>query len=133
MPSFDVVSEVDLQEVRNAVNQTARGVAAAIDVLRQRLVRRGLPLEASTEGEVRPVGQGRTRKLPTVDQGIPRDAATALGREIRGPGLKRQGQVKGDRLRVQAKKRDDLQRVIAHLRHLDHRPPCSSSTVATDR
>ena len=153
MPSFDIVSTIDLQEVRNAVDQAAREVAtrfdfkgtgttvelseegivvessaegrldAAVDVLRSKLVRRKVPLKALAGGEPRAAGGGRVRAVFTLTQGIPQDAAKELAKRIRDMRLKVQAQIQGDQLRVQGKKRDDLQTVIAELKSLDHRIP----------
>ena len=153
MPSFDIVSVVDRQEVRNAVDQAAREVAtrfdfkgtgtavqltdegivvesstearldAAVDVLRSKLVRRKVPLKALAGGEPKTVGGGRVRAVFTVREGIPQDAAKELAKRVRDLGLKVQAQIQGDRLRVQGKQRDDLQRVIAEMKALDYRIP----------
>ncbi len=153
MPSFDVVSEVDQQEVRNAVDQAARETAtrfdfkgtgttvalageeiavesstedrlkAAVDVLKEKLIRRKVPLKALGGGDPREVGGGRFRSTFTMNQGIAQDAARDLNKRVRDLKLKVQVQVQGDRLRVSGKKRDELQQVIAHLKDLDYRIP----------
>ena len=153
MPSFDVVSEVDMQEVRNAADQAMREVVnrydfkgtdtsvnlsddeitiessaegrldAAIDVLKTKLVRRNVSLKALGGGEPRQIGGGRFQAEFTLNQGIPQEAAKELSKDIRDMGLKVQVQIQGNQLRVQAKKRDDLQAVIAELRGLDFRLP----------
>ena len=152
MPSFDVVSQVDLQEVRNAVDQAMREIVnrydfkgtntsvelgdgisvesasegrydAAVDVLKGRLVKRGVSLKVLEGGEAKPSSGGRVRGTFTLAQGIPQDAAKELGKTIRDSRLKVQVQVQGDQLRVQGKKRDDLQEVIAMLKALDYRIP----------
>ena len=153
MPSFDVVSQVDLQEVRNAVDQAAREAAtrydfkgtktsvalqgdaivvessteqrleAAIDVLKEKLVRRKVSLKALGGGKPHEVGGGRFRAEFTLNQGISQDAARELGKTVRDLKLKVQVQVQGDQLRVSGKKRDELQEVIQTLRGLDYRLP----------
>jgi uncharacterized protein YajQ (UPF0234 family) len=105
MPSFDIVSQVDMQEVRNAVDQAVReivnrydfkgtdtrisisddGIAlessaegrleAAIDVLKGRLVKRKVSLKAISGGEIKPAASGRVQTDFTLSQGIPQDAA----------------------------------------------------------
>ena len=150
MPSFDVVSEVDTQELRNAVDQASREftnrydfrgtettveisgadlvvvessaegrVEAANQVLREKLVKRKIDPKAITGGEPKQVGGGRFRSEWRLAQGIPQAEAKKLTKEIRDSGLKVQAQVQGDQVRVQGKKRDDLQAVIAHLKDLD--------------
>lgn len=153
MPTFDVVSQVDLQEVRNAADQARRELTtrfdfkgtdtsvslqdqtltvessadgrltAAIDVVKERLVKRKVSLKALGGGEPEQVGGGRFRSEFTLNTGINQDAARELSKTIRDSKLKVQVQIQGDQLRVQAKKRDDLQEVIAMLRGLDYRLP----------
>jgi uncharacterized protein YajQ (UPF0234 family) len=153
MPSFDIVSQVDMQEVRNAVDQAAREIVnrydfkgtdtkinlsddgislesnadsrleAAIDVLKGRLVKRNVSLKSIAGGEIKPAASGRVQTLFTMSQGIPQDAAKELSKMVRDAKLKVQVQIQGDQLRVQGKKRDDLQTVIQLLRDLDYRLP----------
>lgn len=153
MPSFDVVNQVDMQEVLNAVDQANREVVnrydfrgtdtrfevtetgiradsasegrleAAIDVLHSKLVRRNVSLKVLGGGEPQQVGGGRWRSEFSLDQGIPQDAAKELSKHVRDMKIKVQVQIQGDQLRVQAKKRDDLQNVIAELKSLDFRLP----------
>jgi uncharacterized protein YajQ (UPF0234 family) len=147
--SFDIVSQVDMQEVRNAVLQTARevstrydlkraaaeahledeeirleaadnfSVAQALDVLKTRLVRRGVDLKSARYGDVQPASRGRARQRITFQQGIPKETAKRLIAEVKKLKLKVQVSIQGESLRVSGKKRDDLQQVIAHLRDLD--------------
>lgn len=149
MPSFDIVSEVDRQEVTNAVDQARREVAnrydfrgtdteidfsdeeirvesdspgrveAAVEVLRQKLVRRKVSLKALSGGDVEPAAGGRSRAVFRLNQGIDSDAAKDLSKRIRDMKLKVQVQIQGDQLRVTGKKRDDLQDVIARVKELD--------------
>jgi uncharacterized protein YajQ (UPF0234 family) len=153
MPSFDVVSQVDMQEVRNAVDQAAREIVnrydfkgtdtkvsladdgillessadgrleAAIDVLKGRLVKRKVSLKSLSGGDIKPAAGGRVQALFSLNQGIPQDAARELSKVVRDAKLKVQVQIQGDQLRVQGKKRDDLQTVIGVLRELDYRLP----------
>ncbi|GMR02419.1 MAG: YajQ family cyclic di-GMP-binding protein [Acidimicrobiia bacterium] len=153
MPSFDIVSQVDSQEVRNAVDQTSREVLnrydfkgtdttarlsedgitvesssegrldAAIDVLKGKLVRRNVSLKSITGGDPKQVGGGRFQAVFILNQGIAQDAAKELSKEIRNLKLKVTVQIQGDQLRVQGKKRDDLQEIIAAMKSLDFRLP----------
>ncbi len=153
MPTFDIVSQVDMQEVRNAVDQSMREVVnrydfkgtettierteegivvesatdhrleAAVDVLKTKLVRRKVSLKSLGGGTPTQVGGGRTRAVFTLNQGISQDAAKDLSKKIRDMKLKVQVQIQGDQLRVQGKKRDELQTVIADLRSLDYPLP----------
>ena len=153
MPSFDVVSQVDDQEVRNAVDQSMREIVnrydfkgtdttvtltdegitvesasdhrveAAIDVLKTKLVRRNVSLKSLAGGEFKPAAGGRSRAEFMLAHGISQDAARELSKHIRGMGTKVQVQIQGDQLRVQGKKRDELQAVIAELKGLDYALP----------
>jgi uncharacterized protein YajQ (UPF0234 family) len=153
MPSFDVVSELDMQEVTNAIDQSNRETTtrfdfrgtdttfelkdntivvesasegrmdAAIDVLQTKFLKRGLSIKALSGGDVKPASGGRVRAVFDLVSGIPQDAAKELNKSINDQKLKVQIQIQGDQLRVQGKKRDDLQDVIAHLKGLDFRVP----------
>ncbi len=153
MPTFDIVSEVDRQEVRNAVDQAAREVAtrydfkgtnttirvgddeivcesstdnrldAAIDVLKEKLVRRKVSLKALSGGTPKEIGGARYQATLGISSGIAQDAAKELSKVIRDTKIRVQVQVQGNQLRVQGKKRDDLQQVIAAVKDLDYRLP----------
>jgi uncharacterized protein YajQ (UPF0234 family) len=153
MPSFDVVSQVDLQEVRNAVDQAAREAAtrydfkgtgtsvalsedgitvesstdhrleAAVEVLKERLIRRKVSLKSIGGGETKEIGGGRYRAVFTVNQGLDTEAGRELAKHVRDLKIKVQAQIQGDQLRIQGKKRDDLQTVIQSIRDLDFRLP----------
>ncbi len=145
MPSFDVVSEVDRQEVRNAVDQANREVTGRfdfkgtdarfelsdeqivlhaesefqlqqmMDILLKKLVKRDVDVACLDMGE--PQLQLRTaRQDVTVRQGISTELAKRLVKDIKQAKLKAQAQIQGDQVRVSGKKRDDLQNVIAMLR-----------------
>jgi cyclic-di-GMP-binding protein len=145
MPSFDVVSEVNLQEVRNAVDQAGRelgtrfdfkGVDAGFefrdghihlhapeefqlaqmtDILRDKLNRRQVDVKALDPGKIEASGKVK-RQTVGLKQGIDRDHGKTLVKLIKDSGLKVQSQIQGDQIRVTGKKRDDLQAVIAALR-----------------
>jgi hypothetical protein len=153
MPSFDVVSKVDLQEVRNAVDQASRETAtrydfkgtdtrydlteisitvesstddrvkAAIDVLKEKLVRRKVSLKVISGGVPQPSGGGRSKAVFTLTTGLDSEAAREIAKAIRGFGTKVQAQIQGDLVRVTGKKRDELQGIIEGLRGLDYRLP----------
>jgi uncharacterized protein YajQ (UPF0234 family) len=144
--SFDVVSEVDFQEVRNAAHQAEKEIANRYDlkrvgakltlageeieieaaddftigqareVLETKLVRRGVKLESLRKGDVEPASGGRVRQKLTFQQGIPTDTAKKIVAEIKRAKLKVQASIQGDSVRVAGKSRDDLQKVIALLR-----------------
>jgi uncharacterized protein YajQ (UPF0234 family) len=149
MPTFDIVSEVDRQEVTNAVDQTMREVGnrydfrgtdteikfsddeisiesdspgrveAAVEVLKTRLVRRNVDVKAISGGEIKPVGGARSKAVFTLNQGIESEAAKRLSKEIRDLKMKVQVQIQGDQLRVSGKKRDDLQEVISVVKQMN--------------
>ena len=145
MPSFDVVSEVDLQEVRNAVDQANREVGTRfdfkgtdarydlegdqiklqaesefqleqmMDVLTLRLTKRSVDVACLEKGKVE-TANNRARQEVGVRQGIDSDTARRIVKDIKGAKLKVQAQIQGDQVRVTGKKRDDLQAVIAVLK-----------------
>ncbi len=150
MASFDVVSEVDMQEVRNAVDQAAREVGTRFDfkdtgssielsektielhtasaerlraltqVLEEKMVRRKISLKALEYGKVEEAAKGTVRQTVALTVGINEEKARAIGKFVKGMGLKGvQHQVQGQQLRVSGKKRDDLQAVIAKLKEQD--------------
>jgi len=149
MPSFDVVSQVDMQEIDNAVNQTRKEVGqrydfkdsnteivleqneirivsadeyrvkAVVDVLQSKMVRRQVPLKALVYGKVEPAASGRARQTVTVQQGIQTDQARAIVKLIKDRKLKVQAQIQADQVRVSGKSRDDLQAVIQLLKQQD--------------
>jgi uncharacterized protein YajQ (UPF0234 family) len=147
--SFDIVSEVDLAEVTNAVDQARREIVqrfdfkdtgtgidqdadlielrsstedrlrAALEVLKDKCVRRKVSLKALNEGPVLPAARGTYRQAVNVSRGISDEKAREITKHIKGLGLKVQAQVQGDQIRVTAKSRDDLQQVIASLKERD--------------
>jgi len=153
MPSFDIVSQVDMQEVRNAVDQASREIVnrydfkgtdtsiklnddgitiesssegrleAAVDVLKGKLVRRSVSLKSIAGGDPVQIGGGRFKALFTLNEGIAQDAAKELVKDIKDMKLKVQVAIQGDQLRISGKKRDDLQEVISAVKGLDFRLP----------
>lgn len=148
MPSFDVVSEVDVQEVRNAVDQAVRelgtrfdfkGVDAGfelnderiqmhaqeefqlgqmLDILRDKFTRRGVDVRVLEPGDIEAAGKQKRQSFG-LKQGIDRDAAKKIVKLIKDAKLKVQSQIQGDQVRVTGKKRDDLQQAIATLKEAD--------------
>jgi uncharacterized protein YajQ (UPF0234 family) len=147
--SFDIVSEVDLQEVRNAVDQARREIAqrfdfkatdtdisqdnttielrsstedrlkAALQVLKEKVVRRNLPLKALSEGEIHPAAKGHVRQTINVLTGISEEKTKEITKFIKGSGLKVQTQIQGDQVRVLGKSKDDLQGAIRSVKEHD--------------
>ena len=152
MPSFDVVSEVDTQEVRNAVDQANREVSTRfdfkgtdakfeygeqevvlradqefqlqqmMDILRQKLVKRKVDVGCLDVQDAE-VSLHAARQRVVIRQGIDADTGKGLVKQIKASKLKVQTQIQGDQVRVTGKKRDDLQQVIALLKPLDFGMP----------
>jgi uncharacterized protein YajQ (UPF0234 family) len=144
--SFDVVSDFDRQEVVNAVDQTLREVrtrydlkdsktemnlegskitintdseyhlTAIKDILQSKAIKRGLSLKIFKFGNAEPASGGRYRQVVDLQKGLSDDLAKSLAKEIRTNFPKVQPQIQGDALRISAKSKDELQRVIQLLR-----------------
>jgi uncharacterized protein YajQ (UPF0234 family) len=147
--SFDIVSSVDLQEVKNAIAQALKEIQtrfdlkgtgsnvelqgeeltlsssdefklkAVRDVLEGRLVKRNVPLKALTFGTIDKALGGTARQKVTLQKGIPTDKAREIVKLIKGAKLKVQAAIQGDQLRVSGKNKDDLQGVIRLLKGAD--------------
>ena len=147
--SFDVVSEFDVQELRNALDQVRREVAqrydfrgatvqleqgrdelilltddefrarAIRDLVESKAVRRGLSLKVFDWGTVEPAGGNKVRQRIGLRRGLPDDLARKLSKLIRDEFPKVKNQIQGDAIRVSGKSKDELQRVITRLRGLD--------------
>jgi uncharacterized protein YajQ (UPF0234 family) len=99
--------------------ETEDRVKAALDVFKEKLVKRNISLKALDAGDPKP--SGKTYKIDCkVIQGIDSDKAKAISKKIRDEGPKGvQAQIQGDQLRVTGKKKDDLQAVISMLKQED--------------
>lgn len=145
MPSFDVVSEFDAHEAANAVDQANREVATRfdfkgtgskyalegdvitltsqtdfqlkqmMDILRQKLAKRGIDVACMKEEEPEITGSEARQKV-VLRQGIDTPLARELVKKIKASKIKVQAAIQGEKLRVSGKKRDDLQAVIALLK-----------------
>ena len=152
MPSFDVVSEVDIQEVRNAVDQANReigtrfdfkGVDAKfeqsdsditlraeqefqltqmLDILRQKLAKRKIDVACMDVKEPE-TSLNAARQSVLIKQGIETDLAKKMVKAIKASKIKVQAQIQGEQIRVTGKKRDDLQEVMGLLRDCDYGLP----------
>ncbi len=146
MPSFDIVSQVDKQEVRNAVDQANKEVANRFDfkgsdarveqaelkltvyaddefklkqvheILAGRLTKRGIDLRCLEKGEVQAVSGNKVKQEATVKVGIESDLAKKISRLIKDSRLKVQASIQGDAVRVSGAKKDALQEAIALVR-----------------
>ena len=147
--SFDVVSSVDLQEVKNAIAQAMKEITtrfdlkgtgsdvalngeeitlstsdefklkAVRDVLEGRLVKRGVPLKALSFGEVEKALGGTVRQKVTLQKGIPTEKAREIVKIVKGMKVKVQAAIQADQVRISGKNRDDLQAVIRTLKETD--------------
>jgi uncharacterized protein YajQ (UPF0234 family) len=147
--SFDVVSDFDDQEMRNALDQVRREVQQRYDfkgvtyeltpsktelvlltddefrakavreLIESKAVKRGLSLKIFDWGKIEPAGGNKVRQHITLRRGLDEDLARKLSKLIREEFPKSKPQIQGDAIRVFGKSRDDLQRVITRLKELD--------------
>jgi uncharacterized protein YajQ (UPF0234 family) len=147
--SFDVVSDFDEQELRNALDQVRREVQqrydfkgatvqltqektqivlltdddfrakSVRDLIESKAVRRNLSLKIFDWGPVEPAGGNKVRQVIGLRRGLSDDLARKLVKQIRDEFPKVQPRVQGDAIRVSGKSKDELQRVIGRLRELD--------------
>lgn len=153
--SFDVVSQIDFQEVRNAFGQAEREIGTRYDlkrvgaklelegealvlessdeftlgqareVVESKLVKRNVHLKSMRPGKVEPASGGRVRQRITFQQGIPTETCKRLVAEVKKAKLRVQAAIQGDSVRISGKSKDDLQAVITLLRSLDLDVPIS--------
>jgi cyclic-di-GMP-binding protein len=149
MPSFDVVSKVDLMEFDNAINTAQKELAqrydfrgtntllergpegvtvrtsdeqraaAALTVLRERLAKRNVSQRCLDPGEVEAAGGQTVRQLVKIKQGIESETAKKIVKAIKDAKTKVQAQIQGDELRVTGKNRDDLQASLQLIKRTD--------------
>ena len=146
MPSFDIVSQVDRQEVKNAVDQTNKEVqnrfdfkgsdarveqnelaltvfaddefklGQVMDVLRGRLAKRNIDMRCLDLGAVEKISGDKVKRPVTVKVGVPQDKGKAVQKLLKDAKLKVQASIQGDALRVSGAKKDDLQAAIQLVR-----------------
>lgn len=153
--SFDVVSQIDIQEVDNAYGQAKKEIAQrydlkdsgsdisldkgtktitvtapsdfvckqVIDVLTSKLIKRGIELNALKWGKLESASGGTVRQTAQILEGIDRDTAGKINKDIKGTKLKVKVTIEGDKLRVSGPKIDTLQEVIAFLKEQDYGQP----------
>ena len=149
--SFDVVSKIDVQEVRNAIEQAIKEVRqrfdlkdshseikllegdkalqlasaneyhleAVLEILQQKLVKRGISLKALTVGKVEPATGQSVRQKIELQQGIPTEKAKEIAKVIKESKKKIQASIQGETVRISGKDRDALQEAIALLKAHD--------------
>lgn len=146
MPSFDIVSEINLQEVDNAVNTAVKEVAhrydlkdgkceiiwdkktivlkanaeiklnAVRDILQTKLHKRGVEISSLKFDKVEPIGGMMLKQAGTLIQGIEKEKAKEIVKSIKDSKLKVQASINDELVRVSGKSLDELQATIAHVR-----------------
>ena len=146
MPSFDIVSEVDKQEVRNAVDQVNKEVGARfdfkgsdarveqsdyqltvyaddefkleqiLDILRTRLTKRNVDVRCLDKGKVEKISGNKVKQLVTVKTGLETELAKKIIKQIKDSKLKVQASIQGEAVRVTGAKKDVLQEAIQLIR-----------------
>jgi uncharacterized protein YajQ (UPF0234 family) len=152
MPSFDVVSEVDMHELSNAIEQSNRelvnrfdfkGVDASFkledeqvvigapsdfqvqqlqDIFENKCIKRSVDV-SSFEWSEMDVTLARAKMRGKVKQGLEKEVAKKITKSLKESKIKVQSSIQGDKLRVTGKKRDDLQTAIAHLKEEEFGQP----------
>jgi hypothetical protein len=145
MPSFDVVSEIDHHELKNALDQANREIGTRYDfkgsnasiaqaagvltleaesefqikqmipILKEKMSKRGIDVDCLDFGDLVEMNK-RARQPVTVREGLDKDLARKMVKLIKDKKLKVQAAIQGEQLRVTGKKRDDLQEVMQVLR-----------------
>ena len=146
MPSFDIVSQVERQEVKNAVEQTNKEISQrydfkgsdarveqaelaltvfaddefklgqVLDVLRQRLAKRNVDVRALETGAIEKISGDKVKRPVTVKVGVPAEKAKQIQKLIKDSKLKVAASIQGDAVRVSGAKKDDLQAAIQLVR-----------------
>jgi len=146
MPSFDIVSRIDLQEMDNAVNQAKKEIStrydfrgsksridwdhktlglvaddefkmkALVEIVMTKVVKRGIDAKALDVGKLEEASGGLVKCAVGIKQGVPVETARKIVKDIKDAKLKVQAQIQDDQVRVSGKKRDDLQQVIAMVK-----------------
>jgi cyclic-di-GMP-binding protein len=147
--SFDIVSQVSMPEVTNAVDQARREIStrfdfkdtgtslsqddqlievrsstedrlkAAVEVFKERAVKRDVSLKALHFGAIQPAAKGTVRQSIDVNVGISDEKARELVKFVKGLKVKVQSQIQGDQVRITGKAKDDLQAVIHAVKERD--------------
>ena len=147
--SFDVVSEVNMMEASNAVQQAMKEIRqrfdfkgsvsditleketlnlhsddesrlkAVIDILAGKLAKRKVSLKALEYGKIEPAAKGTVRQVVTIRKGIPSEKAKEIVKFIKSTGVRVQAQIQESQVRVSGKNRDDLQAIIQRVKGQD--------------
>ena len=146
MPSFDVVSEADMIEVKNAVEQANKEISTRFDfkgsdarvehkeneltafadsdfqlsqvrdVLTNKLTKRKVDVRFLEDGDIKKIGGDKVKQIIKIKNGIETDDAKKITRVIKDSKLKVQASIQGESVRITGAKRDDLQDAMALLR-----------------
>ncbi|CDG84525.1 YajQ family cyclic di-GMP-binding protein [Janthinobacterium agaricidamnosum] len=146
MPSFDVVSEADMIEVKNAVEQANKEISTRFDfkgsdarveqkenelsafadsdfqlsqvrdVLTNKLAKRKVDVRFLDEGDIKKIGGDKVKQIIKIKNGIETDDAKKIVRVIKDSKMKVQASIQGEAVRITGAKRDDLQAAMAMLR-----------------
>jgi uncharacterized protein YajQ (UPF0234 family) len=146
MPSFDIVSQVNAQEVRNAVEQANKEIGnrfdfkgsdarieqaelaltvfaddefklgQVLDVLRARLSKRSVDIRCLELGGIEKISGDKAKRLVTVKTGVPQDRGKQIQKLVKDAKLKVNASIQGDAVRISGAKKDDLQAAIQLVR-----------------
>lgn len=147
--SFDIVSQIDMQEVDNAVQQALKEIEnrydfkgskseirredgsltivsddeyklnSVVDIVQSKFIKRNISLKSMNYGKIEAASGGTVRQKVDLVQGIDQENAKKISKLVRDSKLKVQAQIQGDQLRISAKNRDDLQQVIQLIKEAD--------------
>ena len=147
MPSFDLVSEIDKGEIKNAVDQAQREIStrydfkgsdcsvelkpgeeveieaaneyqvkASVDILRSKMIKRGIGVKSLTLGDLKPTGNQRFKITGSFVNGIDKELGKKINKFIKGSGIKVTSAYLDEKVRITGKKIDDLQEIFKQLR-----------------
>ena len=151
--SFDIVSQVDLQEVNNAVIQARKELQTrfdfkgsrseinydgeqitligddefklknVIDILEAKLVKRGVNLKALKYGKIEPAAKDTVRQRVDLVQGVDKELAKKITKLVKDSKIKVQATIQKDQVRISGKNRDDLQEIMRLIKEQDYEIP----------
>lgn len=147
--TFDIVSQVDLQEVNNAINQALRELQTrfdfkgskseiiydgeqitlvgddefklrnVVDILEAKMVKRGINLKALKYGKIEPSAKDTVRQRVSLVQGVDKELAKVITKLVKESKLKVQATIQNDQVRISGKNRDDLQEIMKIIKDHD--------------
>ena len=151
--TFDIVSQVDLQEVTNAVNQALKELQTrfdfkgskseinydgeqitlvgddefklknVVDILEAKMVKRGINLKALSYGKIEPSAKDTVRQRVNLIQGVDKELAKAITKLVKESKLKVQASIQNDQVRISGKNRDDLQGIMQIIKEHEFNIP----------